>query len=70
MAPNIEQSAYFKTDLRLVWNSDNRKLSAQAFVENVGDEATLGRITVGANGQVQGTYDDPRKYGVKVGVRF
>lgn len=69
-APNIEQKSYFKTDLRIVWVSADGHLSAQAFVQNLEQKATLGRITVSANGQIQGTYDDPRTYGVKVGFRF
>ena len=69
-APNILQNSYFKTDVRVTWLSPNGKLTAQAFVENLESVATLGRITVGASGQVQGTYDDPRTFGVKLGYRF
>ena len=69
-APNIEQDSYFKTDASITWISDNGALTAQVFVHNIENEATIGRITVGANGQIQGTYDDPRTYGVKVGYRF
>lgn len=69
-APNIEQRSYFKTDARIVWEAADGHLSAQVFVNNIENKATLGRITVSANGQVQGTYDDPRTYGVKVGFRF
>ncbi len=69
-APNILQRPYFKTDARLTWVGRDGHLSVQAFVENVERSATLGRITVGASGQVQGTYDDPRTYGVKVGYHF
>ena len=69
-APNIEQDSYFKTDARIAWTSADRHLSAQIFVENIENEATLGRITVSANGQIQGTYDDPRTYGVRLGFRF
>ena len=69
-APNIVQKAYFKTDIRIGWASANDHLSAQIFVQNLEKEATLGRITTGSNGQVQGTYDDPRTYGLRVGYRF
>ena len=69
-APNIEQKSYFKTDARIGWVSADGHLSAQAFVQNIEKKATLGRITVASNGQIQGTYDDPRTYGVKVGYRF
>ena len=69
-APNIEQQSYFKTDARITWESENGRLSAQAFVHNIEDEATLGRITVRANGEIQGTYADPRTYGFRLGYRF
>ncbi|WP_424689815.1 TonB-dependent receptor [Erythrobacter sp.] len=69
-APNIEQEGFTKTDARITWTSENGALSAQAFVLNIEDEATLGRITVRANGEVQGTFADPRTYGVRVGYRF
>lgn len=69
-APNIEQRSYFKTDARITWVDRDGNLSIQAFVQNLENKATLGRITVGANGQIQGTYDDPRTYGVRLGYRF
>jgi iron complex outermembrane receptor protein len=69
-APNIEQKSYFKTDARITWVDRNGNLSIQAFVQNLENKATLGRITVSANGQIQGTYDDPRTYGVRLGYRF
>ena len=69
-APNIIQKSYFKTDARIAWVSANGQLSAQVFVQNIEKNATLGRITVSANGEVQGTYDDPRTYGVRLGFRF
>ncbi len=69
-APNIEQDGYFKTDVRIIWESAGGRFSAQAFVHNLEDEATLGRITVRSNGEIQGTYSDPRTYGIRVGHRF
>lgn len=69
-APNIEQGSFFKTDLRIVWVSENARLTAQLFVHNVEDEATLGRITTKSNGEIQGTYADPRTYGIQFGVRW
>lgn len=69
-APNIVQSGFTKTDARITWESRNGSLSAQAFVQNIENEATLGRITVRANGEIQGTYADPRTYGVRIGYRF
>ena len=69
-APNIEQEGFTKTDARITWNSASDALSVQVFVQNIEDEATLGRATVRANGEVQGTFADPRTYGVRVGYRF
>ena len=69
-APNIEQGGFTKTDARITWESRDGSISAQAFVQNIEDEATLGRITTRANGEVQGTFADPRTYGVRVGYRF
>ncbi|WP_425228918.1 TonB-dependent receptor [Sphingomonas sp.] len=69
-APNIQQESYFKSDARIAWTSADHRLSAQIFVQNIENKATLGRITVGSNGQIQGTYDDPRTYGARVGFRF
>ena len=69
-APNITQEAYLKTDVRVTWWSPDGRVSAQAFVQNLEDVPTLGRITVQGNGQIQGTYDDPRTFGVKVGYHF
>ncbi len=69
-APNIEQDSFFKTDARITWESEDGVYSAQVFVHNIEDEATLGRITVRSNGEIQGTYNDPRTYGVRVGFRY
>ncbi len=69
-APNIEQESFFKTDARLIWDSRSGRLSAQVFVHNIENEATLGRITVRSNGEIQGTYSDPRTYGIRLGFRY
>lgn len=69
-APNIRQKSYFKTDARITWVSANGRLTGQVFVQNIENIATLGRITVGSNAEIQGTYDDPRTYGLKLGLRF
>jgi outer membrane receptor protein involved in Fe transport len=64
----VTQDAYAKIDARVTFLSDDG-LSVQAFVQNLTDEATLGRITTGTL-SAQGTYSDPRTYGVRVGYRF
>lgn len=67
-APNVSQKAYAKVDARITLRTDDG-LSVQAFVQNLTDKATLGRITTGTL-SAQGTYGDPRTYGVRVGYRF
>ena len=67
-APNVVQEDYAKIDARLTFRHDSG-LSVQAFVQNLTDKATLGRITTGTL-SAQGTYGDPRTYGVRVGYRF
>jgi iron complex outermembrane receptor protein len=67
-APFVIQKAYAKVDARITYRNDDG-LSVQAFVQNLTDKATLGRITTGTL-SAQGTYGDPRTYGVRVGFRF
>ena len=67
-APNVLQQAYAKVDARLTYRREDG-LSVQVFVQNLTDKATLGRITTGTL-SAQGTYSDPRTYGVRVGYRF
>jgi iron complex outermembrane receptor protein len=67
-APLFLQEEYAKVDMRVTYRHDNG-LSVQAFVQNLTDKATLGRITTGTL-SAQGTYSDPRTYGVRVGYRF
>lgn len=66
--PNVLQRAYAKVDARITWRSDDG-LSLQAFVNNLSNKATLGRITT-ATLSAQGTYADPRTYGVRLGYKF
>ena len=66
--PNVVQRAYAKVDARITWRSDDG-LSLQAFVNNLTDKATLGRITT-ATLSAQGTYAEPRTYGVRLGYNF
>jgi iron complex outermembrane receptor protein len=68
-APNVIQKAYAKVDVRVTFRSPNDDISVQAFVQNLTNKATLGRITTGTL-SAQGTYADPRTWGVRVGYRF
>jgi iron complex outermembrane receptor protein len=68
-APNVMQEAYAKIDARLTFRSADEQFSVQAFVQNLTNKATLGRITTGTL-SAQGTYSDPRTFGVRAGYRF
>jgi len=67
-APNVIQKAYAKADLRLTLRTADG-LSVQGFVQNVTDQITIGRITTGTL-SAQGTYSDPRTYGIRLGYQF
>jgi iron complex outermembrane recepter protein len=68
--PNYLQKSYTKTELRLTYRSPDQNLSLQAFVENLENEATIGRVTVASGGGFSGSYAAPRTWGVKLGYRY
>ena len=68
--PNYLQKAYTKTELRVTYRTENRNISLQAFVENLENVATIGRVTVASGGGFSGSYGAPRTFGVKAGYRF
>ncbi len=68
--PQYPQEAYTKTELRLTYRSPNQGLTLQAFVENLEDNATIGRVTVASGGGFSGSYAAPRTWGVKAGYKF
>jgi iron complex outermembrane receptor protein len=68
-APNVIQRAYAKVDARVTFRTADEQVSVQAFVQNLTNKATLGRITTGTL-SAGGTYSEPRTYGVRVGYRF
>lgn len=67
--PNFEQVAYAKVDLRLTYRTADGHMSIQAFVQNLSNIATIGRVTT-QNLNVQGTYAEPRTFGGKLAFRF
>jgi outer membrane receptor protein involved in Fe transport len=67
-APLFLQEAYAKVDARITYRNASG-LSVQAFVQNATNKATLGRVTTGTL-SAQGTYSDPRTYGVRLGFQF
>lgn len=68
--PDYLQKAYTKTELRLTYRSADARLSVQAFVENLENEATIGRVTVASGGGFSGSYAAPRTYGIKLGYKY
>ena len=66
---NFQQKSYTKTELRLTYQRDDG-LSLQAFVENLENEAVIGRATVSNGGAFSGTFAAPRTYGLRLGYRF
>ena len=68
--PAQQQESYTKTDLRLIWDAPSEDYSVEMFVENIEDEAVLGRGNNNSDDIVQNSYLYPRNYGVKVKARF
>ena len=68
--PQYLAPAYTKTELRLTYKTSDQGLTVQAFVENLENKATLGRVTVASGGGFSGSYAAPRTWGVKVGYKF
>jgi len=67
---NFKQKSYTKTELRLTWTNEEDNLSLQAFVENLENEAVIGRATVASGGGFSGTFAAPRTYGMKLSFRY
>lgn len=68
--PIAKQGSYTKSDVRLTYASVGGKLTVQAFVENIEDEAILNRTAIGANRSINAVYGLPRTYGIRAGVKF
>ena len=68
--PQFLQGSYTKTELRLTYRTSDRNFSLQAFVENLENEATIGRVTVASGGGINGSYGAPRTWGVRLGYKF
>ena len=65
------QDSYTKTDFRLFWTSETGKFGAEAYVENIEDEAVLARTNIdGLFARSESTYLFPRNYGVRFSVKF
>ena len=65
-----KQDAYTKTDLRLIWTNANQSIEAEAFIENLEDEAVLARTNVGGFRLVQTSYLYPQNFGARLRYNF
>jgi iron complex outermembrane receptor protein len=68
--PFARQDDYTQTDLRLTWDSPQSHWSAQAFVQNLEDEAVLQRTNIFTQRQIGQTFGDPRLYGFTLSYRY
>ncbi|MEM9313317.1 MAG: TonB-dependent receptor [Pseudomonadota bacterium] len=64
------QDSYTKTDFRVIYTTENEKLEAEAFIENIEDEAVLARSNVGGFDLVQTSYMYPQNFGVRMRYNF
>ncbi|MEL7448498.1 MAG: TonB-dependent receptor [Pseudomonadota bacterium] len=64
------QDSFTKTDLRLIWGSPEGRFSAEAFIENIEDEAVNARVNVGGNDFTQTSFLMPRNSGVRFRAKF
>jgi len=71
-----DQSAYTKSDARLIWTSASEAFEVQAYVINIEDEAVLNRTVVfnpSARPEIaslQSNWGNPRTYGVSVTYNY
>jgi len=68
--PLDRQDSYTKTDLRLIWRSADERWHAEAFVENLENEAVLNNSVFAGGNALFANYAPPRMFGVKVGFDF
>ncbi len=64
------QDSFTKTDVRVTWNSSDDRYSAEAFIENIEDEAVNARVNVGGNDFTQTSFLAPRNSGFRFKARF
>ena len=64
------QKAYDKFDASLRWTSGNGRMYAEAYGENLSNQASLTSGVVGRRERIQVSYAPPRTYGVRVGTKF
>ena len=70
LTPRVQfrQPHHHATDLNLTYNAPKERFYVQAFVDNLENEIILSTATADFGGTA--TFNDPRRYGVRTGVRF
>lgn len=75
--PGSEQKAFTTVDLRLVWRNEKKGLTLSGFVENATNQQVLTRSVIFSAGEanvptasIQANYNNPRTWGVKLGMDF
>lgn len=64
------QDQYFTLDATLEWRSENGKISALLFANNITDEAYFTDGTVYSAARAVVDYSNPRTFGIRVGYNF
>ena len=67
---SFNQESYTKTDLYLTWRNIGEDLTFQAFIQNIENKAVIGRVTTGSGGGINGTYQPPRTWGLRLSYRY
>lgn len=83
--PGVDQAAFNKTDVRLIWRNAKKGLEVEAYVQNLENKATLTRSVVFNDSNadpisatnstlpttsIQAHWSDPRIWGVRMRVDF
>lgn len=71
--PLVSQGAYTIANASIGWRDADDRLSVTAFVKNIGDTlAVNGGFPLPGflSGAIRGSYDPPRTYGIRAGVKF
>ena len=70
LEPFDVQDGYSTWDFKLMWESPNRQWHAEAFFNNISDEAVINNLEVTDSGIYFANLNAPQQWGVTVGVRF
>ncbi|MEN9630597.1 MAG: hypothetical protein RJA10_3825 [Pseudomonadota bacterium] len=75
--PGSEQKAFTTVDLRMVWRNEKKGITITGFIENATNQQVLTRSVIFGAGEanvptasIQANYNNPRTWGLKLGVDF